>query len=442
MTMDDAGVHHSRHRARRGSVQKSCHFVKGVVKIDGLPNDGRPEIAFAGRSNVGKSSLINALTGRTSLARVSVTPGRTRELNFFTLGKDKELYLVDMPGYGYARASKAQVKGWTRLIGDYLKGRRELKRVFLLVDARHGIKDNDRETMKMLDEAAVSYQVVLTKSDKPKASELAWSSAEVAEELAKHPAARPRDPRTSARTGRASRAARGCCGSWLQTTLYAGPTLRRCNQPGDQDHIIPRQRQGAPTAPDRRGRGASVRLRHAKVLSEALPYMQRYDRQTVVVKYGGHAMGDPALAETFARDIVLIKQAGVNPVVVHGGGPQIGALLERLNIPSKFKGGLRVTDQATVEVVEMVLAGSANRDRHRHQRPRRQGCRHLRQGCQSDAGRASSASGATRTPTSRASSIWALSASQSRCPYHRRDHPVRSHPRWWRRSAWGHPGRH
>jgi GTP-binding protein len=178
-----------------------CSFVKGVVKIDGLPDDGRPEIAFAGRSNVGKSSLINALTGRTSLARVSVTPGRTRELNFFLLGKHKELYLVDMPGYGYARAPKAQVKAWTRLIGDYLKGRRELKRVFLLVDARHGIKDNDRETMKMLDEAAVSYQVVLTKSDKPKASELADVIAKVVAELAKHPAAYPEMIATSARTG-------------------------------------------------------------------------------------------------------------------------------------------------------------------------------------------------------------------------------------------------
>ena len=139
----------------------------------GCRKDGKPEIAFAGRSNVGKSSLINALTGRTSLARVSVTPGRTRELNFFTLGKDDQLYLVDMPGYGYAKAPKSQVKGWTRLIGEYLKGRRELKRVFLLIDARHGIKANDRETMKLMDEAAVSYQVVLTKADKPKASELA-----------------------------------------------------------------------------------------------------------------------------------------------------------------------------------------------------------------------------------------------------------------------------
>jgi GTP-binding protein len=141
-----------------------CTFVKGVASVDGLPKDGRAEVAFAGRSNVGKSSLINALTGRTSLARVSVTPGRTRELNFFALGKDGVAYLVDMPGYGYARASKAQVKAWTRLIGDYLKGRRELKRVFLLIDARHGIKPNDKETMKLLDEAAVSYQV-LTKAD-------------------------------------------------------------------------------------------------------------------------------------------------------------------------------------------------------------------------------------------------------------------------------------
>ena len=171
------------------------------MAIDGLPNDGKPEIAFAGRSNVGKSSLINALTGRTSLARVSVTPGRTRELNFFTLGKDEVLYLVDMPGYGYAKASKAQVKGWTRLIRDYLRGRRELKRVFLLIDARHGLKDNDRETMTLMDEAAISYQAVLTKADKPKAAELAKIIEQVAAELAKRPAAYPEVIVTSARTG-------------------------------------------------------------------------------------------------------------------------------------------------------------------------------------------------------------------------------------------------
>ncbi len=178
-----------------------CTFVKGVVSVADLPKDGRAEVAFAGRSNVGKSSLINALTGRTRLARVSVTPGRTRELNFFALGPDNTLYLVDMPGYGYARASKAEVKSWTRLIGDYLKGRRELKRVFLLIDARHGLKPNDKETMKLLDEAAVSYQAVLTKADKPKATELAAIQAEVASELAKHPAAYPQVLATSARTG-------------------------------------------------------------------------------------------------------------------------------------------------------------------------------------------------------------------------------------------------
>jgi GTP-binding protein len=178
-----------------------CTFVKGVVKIADLPHDGIPEVAFAGRSNVGKSSLINALTGRTSLARVSVTPGRTRELNFFTLGKDHALYLVDMPGYGYAKASKVAVRGWTRLISDYLKGRRELKRVFLLIDARHGIKPNDRETMTLLDEAAVSYQAVLTKADKPKASELEAITAKVSAELAKRPAAFPQVIVTSTRMG-------------------------------------------------------------------------------------------------------------------------------------------------------------------------------------------------------------------------------------------------
>jgi GTP-binding protein len=178
-----------------------CTFVKGVTRIEDLPQDGRPEVAFAGRSNVGKSSLINALVGRTSLARVSVTPGRTRELNYFVLGKEAELYLVDMPGYGYARAAKSEIKGWTRLIRDYLKGRRELKRVFLLIDARHGIKPNDVETMKLLDEAAVSYQVVLTKADKPKASELVAVTSKVAETLAKHPASYPQILTSSARTG-------------------------------------------------------------------------------------------------------------------------------------------------------------------------------------------------------------------------------------------------
>jgi GTP-binding protein len=197
-----------------------CTFVKGVTRVADLPRDGRAEVAFAGRSNVGKSSLINALTGRTSLARVSVTPGRTRELNYFVLGpspllgedgkpkagregdkRDGTFYLVDMPGYGYAQASKAQVKGWTRLIADYLKGRRELKRVFLLIDACHGIKPNDKEKMKLLDEAAVSYQVVLTKADKPKAAELETIQAKVASELAKHPAAYPQILVSSARTG-------------------------------------------------------------------------------------------------------------------------------------------------------------------------------------------------------------------------------------------------
>lgn len=176
-------------------------FVKGVTSIDALPDDGRPEIAIAGRSNVGKSSLINALANRKALARVSVTPGRTRELNFFTLGPDGAVYLVDMPGYGYARAPKSAVMGWTQLIGDYLKGRRELMRAFLLIDARHGLKPNDRDTMTLMDESAVSYQAVLTKADKPKQSELDSVIAKVTDELAKRPAAYPQLLVTSARTG-------------------------------------------------------------------------------------------------------------------------------------------------------------------------------------------------------------------------------------------------
>jgi GTP-binding protein len=197
----EAGFSTAEIAAGEALFKAPCVFVKGVVAIDGLPDDGRPEIAFAGRSNVGKSSLINALVGRTSLARVSVTPGRTRELNFFTLGHQAEIYLVDMPGYGYARASKVAVRGWTRLIRDYLRGRRELKRVFVLIDARHGIKPNDKETMSLLDEAAVSYQAVLTKADKPKKTELEETVAKVEAELSKRPAAYPQVLVTSAHTG-------------------------------------------------------------------------------------------------------------------------------------------------------------------------------------------------------------------------------------------------
>jgi len=148
-------------------------FLKGAVSLGTLPDSDRLEVAFAGRSNVGKSSLINALTGRKNLARASNTPGRTQEINYFEMGDalGAPLYLVDLPGYGYARESKTKVKRWTQLVKTYLQGRVTLRRVFLLIDARHGIKDNDREIMTMLDKAAVNYQIVLTKLDKLKVAD-------------------------------------------------------------------------------------------------------------------------------------------------------------------------------------------------------------------------------------------------------------------------------
>src|SRR5260370_23507860 len=166
-----------------------CSFIAGVATIDGLPPDGLPEIAFAGRSNVGKSSLLNALTRRTSLARVSHTPGRTRQLNFFALGG--RLMLVDMPGYGYAEAAKSEIARWTELIRVYLRGPASLRRACLLIDARHGIKEVDRPLLRMLDEAAVSCQIVLTKADKVKPAELEGRLAAIAAELATHVAAHP-----------------------------------------------------------------------------------------------------------------------------------------------------------------------------------------------------------------------------------------------------------
>jgi GTP-binding protein len=171
-------------------------FLLGVADIAGLPPSFPVEVAFVGRSNVGKSSLINALTGRRDIARVSNTPGRTRELNFFTLG-DGRLAVVDMPGYGYARAEKRLVRQWQGLARDYLRGRPSLRRVFVLIDARHGIKPADEAIFDLLDEAAVNYQPVLTKIDKLKPEALERVMAETAERLGKRPAAHPQVLATS-----------------------------------------------------------------------------------------------------------------------------------------------------------------------------------------------------------------------------------------------------
>ena len=166
-------------------------FLLSAPQLKFLPDPTLPEIAFAGRSNVGKSSLLNALVGRRAIARTSVTPGRTQELNFFEIGDPAELRFVDMPGYGFAKAPVKTVEKWKHLVFDYLRGRTVLKRTMLLIDSRRGIGKPDRETMELLDKAAVSYNIVLTKSDKVKATELAKVTAAVADEAKKHPAAHP-----------------------------------------------------------------------------------------------------------------------------------------------------------------------------------------------------------------------------------------------------------
>lgn len=186
--------------AGRKLFSRPCTFVMGAVDVRALPSAALPEICFAGRSNVGKSSLINAVTGHKGLARTSDTPGRTQELNFFVI--EDRLSICDLPGYGYARAPKDRVKRWTSMVRGYLRGRPNLRRVLLLIDSRHGIKDNDREIMDMLDEAAVNYQVVLTKTDKPKAGDLAALVAKTVEELKTHVAAHPVLMQTSSEKGR------------------------------------------------------------------------------------------------------------------------------------------------------------------------------------------------------------------------------------------------
>jgi GTP-binding protein len=176
-------------------------FLRSAPGLQFLPEPDAPEVAFAGRSNVGKSSLLNALTNRNGLARTSNTPGRTQELNFFDVGEPPRLRLVDMPGYGFAKAPPDVVRRWRFLVNDYLRGRQALKRALVLVDARHGLKDVDREILDMLDKAAVSYRLVLTKADKIKASELAAVTGRTAEEARRRPAAHPEIIATSSEGG-------------------------------------------------------------------------------------------------------------------------------------------------------------------------------------------------------------------------------------------------
>lgn len=185
--------------AGRKLFAQDCRFVAGATQRNALPPGELPEVAFAGRSNVGKSSLINALTGRRTLARISQTPGRTQQINFFELGG--RLILVDLPGYGYAQAPKPAVEAWQRMVRAYLRGRASLRRACVLVDARHGLKDNDRAFMAMLAEAAVAFQLVLTKADLVRPSELADLVGSLESDLERQLGAHPHLIVTSAQTG-------------------------------------------------------------------------------------------------------------------------------------------------------------------------------------------------------------------------------------------------
>ena len=186
-------------QANRGLFSKKCEFLLGCTALEQLPNLGISEVAFVGRSNVGKSSLINALVNMKSLARTSNTPGRTREINFFCLGKS--LILADLPGYGYARASKEKIRKWTLLVNNYLSHRAELRRIFVLIDARHGIKQNDIKFLSMLDKVAQSYQLILTKCDKLNKNKLSNIIVSIESSLNTHTAALPEICITSSKTG-------------------------------------------------------------------------------------------------------------------------------------------------------------------------------------------------------------------------------------------------
>ena len=209
--------------AGRYLFAQECRFIAGAAKAAALPRESLPEIAFIGRSNVGKSSLVNALTGRRMLARTSNTPGRTRQVNLFDLGG--RLMLVDLPGYGYAAASKEAIREWTALIRHYLRNRASLRRACLLIDARHGMLEADRPVMQLCDEAALSYQVVLTKADRLGPAALTDTVAAVAAALARHGAAHPEIHATSAESGA------GIAGLRAVLTEFAVPPGRRTIMP-------------------------------------------------------------------------------------------------------------------------------------------------------------------------------------------------------------------
>ena len=200
--------------AGRRLFARDCRFVAGAADSSALPPESLPEVAFVGRSNVGKSSLVNALTGRRMLARTSNTPGRTRQLNFFAL--DNRLMLVDLPGYGYAEASKSAIQAWTRLMQHYLRGRASLRRVSLLIDARHGVKEPDLPLMRLCDAAGLSYQAVLTKTDKLGPSALPDILENISAELARHSAAHPEIHLTSAEKGRGIAALRATLAAFAE----------------------------------------------------------------------------------------------------------------------------------------------------------------------------------------------------------------------------------
>ena len=208
---------------------REARFVAGAAEASTLPGDSLPEIAFAGRSNVGKSSLLNALTGRRTLARTSNTPGRTRQINFFDLGG--RMMLADLPGYGYAEAPKAEIRRWAALLRGYLRNRSNLRRVCLLVDSRHGLKEIDLPLMEMLDNSGVSYQVVLTKTDKAAAGALALIAERTAAELARHAAAHPEIHLTSAAKRHGIAALRATLGSLALSERAPTDVVRRAPAP-------------------------------------------------------------------------------------------------------------------------------------------------------------------------------------------------------------------
>ena len=307
------------------------NFIGSYIDVKKILENQLPEFCFVGRSNVGKSSIINAITNSKKLAKISKTPGRTQSINLFNI--NNKINLCDLPGYGYAKVSKIKRDSLSSLIEDYIINRNNLIKIFVLIDCKIGIKNTDIDMFDKIGETNKKFSIILTKIDKCSINFVKNQSNSLVS-LAKN------YKKNFVEIFNVSSIKNlGIIDIQKKYLIYQKIMKFNFLSKSVQNYLINK----------------------ASTLAEALPYIRQHTGKNIVIKYGGHAMGDAALAKKFSQDIGLIKEVGINPIIVHGGGPQIGAMLKKKNIKTKFVEGLRITDKKTVKIVEKVLSKDINK---------------------------------------------------------------------------------